>query len=137
MNIKDYEKAVATVEREVELMTPTGKPTGWFWTLRHDSAKEVQEFMRVYRGKVQELALKRKASAQKKLLADHEDRLRIVQTAGWRWKEGDDDTKGRPKFSKKELREVLDNEKINYHIRQFIDDEVGSLEDFLERLQDS
>ncbi len=137
MNLNEYEKAVATVDREVEIITPAGEHTGWFFNLRHESAREVQDFMRVYRGKVQELALKRKTSAQKKLMAEHEDGLRIAHVAGWRWEKGDNAKDGRPKFSKNELREVFANDKINWHIRQFIDDEVGSLDDFLERLQDS
>lgn len=137
MNLNEIEKAVATTDREVEFTTPQGDKTGWFWKLRHESAREVQGFMREYRGKVQEMALKRKTSAQKKLMAEHEDGLRIVHVAGWRWKDGDDAENGRPAFSKPELRELLANPRINYHVRQFIDDEVGSLDDFLERSGDA
>ena len=137
MNIKEFAKECATVNREVEIMTPTGKKSGWFWTLRHESSSEVKEFMRVYRGQVQEAALKRKGSAQKKLMGDHDDRLRVVQVAGWRFADGYDEKAGRPKHSNKEVRAVLDNEEINFFVRTFIDDEVGSLEGFLETSQDS
>ena len=137
MNINDIMKDFETDTREVELVNPQGKPTGWFFILRHESAKEVEAFMRGYRTKLQDLTLKRKTTAQKQLMAAHEDDLRVAHVAGWHFKEGENDEEGRPAFSKKELRSVLAHPKWGWHIRDFIDREVGSLEDFLERSEAS
>ena len=133
MNLNEIEKSFATEDREVELMNPRGEPTGWFFQLRHESAKEVSDFMREYRSKLQDVTIKRKTAAQKQLMAAHEDGLRIAHVAGWRWEKGDDDAAGRPKFTKRELKEVLIRVPFGWHVRDFIDREVGSLEDFLER----
>ena len=137
MNLNDIKKEFATDDREVELMTPRGAPTGWIFILRHESAKEVQEFMRDYRTKLQDVTLKRKTTAQKQLMAQHEDGLRIAHVAGWKWEQGEDAENGRPAFSKRELKTVLNDTEFGWHVRNFIDNEVGSLEDFLERSEDS
>jgi len=138
MNLNEIESAFAVDTREVELMDPRGQPTGWVFILRHESATEVQEFLKDYRAKLQDLAIKRKTSAQKTLMAQHEDRLRIAHVAGWRWEQGEDAEAGRPPFSVRELKRLLAmNTGFGWHLRQFIDNEVGSLEDFLERSETS
>ncbi len=137
MNIDSIMKDFETENRNVELFNPQGEATGWVFILRHESAKEVEQFMRSYRTKLQDLTLKRKTSAQKQLMAAHEDGLRIAHVAGWSFKEGENNEEGRPAFSKHELKNVLNHEKWGWHIRDFIDREVGSLEDFLERSEGS
>jgi hypothetical protein len=130
MNLNDIKAASKTQPREVEYIF-AGKKTGWFLTLLFDSSSEVQEFMSKYNSKVRELSLKRKTNAISNLAAQHADKLHMVQVAGWRWKDGDDDKNGRPKFTKAELRKALNHEDLGWHLGQFIDEEVGSLDDFL------
>ena len=132
MNLNEIKAAVQTVNREVEFK-PVGKPTGWFYELRHESAPEVQEVMRRFQAKVRDLTLKRKTTAYQNLVTQHEDSLRIAHVAGWRWDKGEDEKKGRPPFSKRELKTLLNDERLGYHLKAFIDEEIGSLDDFLER----
>lgn len=132
MNLNEIRAAVQTVNREVEFM-PARKPTGWFWELRHESAEEVQEVMRQFQAKVRDLTLKRKTSAYQSLVQQHEDRLRIAHVANWRWDAGTDEAAGRPPFSKAELKKLLNDELLGYHVKTFIDEEVGSLDDFLSK----
>jgi hypothetical protein len=137
MNINEIMKDFEAENREVELVNPQGKPTGWFFELRHESSEVVETFMREYRSKLQDAAMKRKTTAQKQLMRQHEDGLRIAHVAGWRFEEGFDPEDGRPPFSNRELKTVLTHEKWGWHIRDFIDREVGSLEDFLAKSQES
>lgn len=132
MNLNDIKQQVQTVDREVEFR-PTGTATGWYFTLRHESAPEVQECMRRFHSRVRELTLKRKTTAYKDLVAQHEDSLRIAHVAGWRWEKGEDEEAGRPPFSNRELKSLLNDTALGYHLKSFIDEEVGSLDDFLER----
>ncbi|MGH8033827.1 MAG: hypothetical protein ACREO9_01285 [Lysobacterales bacterium] len=132
MDLNSIKEAVRTTDREVEFKV-SGHTTGWFFKLRHESSPEVQEVMRQFQSRVRELALKRKNSQYQNLVAEHENRLRVSHVAGWRWEQGDDEAAGRPAFSKKELTTVLEDAVLGYHIKTFIDEEVGSLEDFLER----
>jgi len=134
MDLKSIETMCETQPREVEFVF-TGTHTGWFFTLLHESTKEVDSFMQKYNAKVRELSLKRKTNAINQLAEKHADDLRLVQVADWRWEKGE--SKTRPPFSKKELRTVLNNEKIGWHLKQFIDDEVGSLESFLAKSDSS
>ena len=134
MNLNEIKSAVTTVNREVEFK-PAGQPTGWFFELRHESAPEVQEVMRRFQAKVRDLTLKRKTSAYQNLVAAHEDSLRIAHVAGWRWDKGEG--KGRPPFSKQELKALLNDDTLGYHLKAFIDEEIGSLEDFLEQSENS
>ncbi len=136
MNLNDIKASLQTQTREVEFK-PTGEPTGMVFELRHESAPEVQKFMSTYRAKIRDLAMKRKTTASTNLMKEHEDGLRIVQVAGWTWEGGDDPENGRPTFSKKELRLLLQDEIAGFHVRQFIDEEVGILDDFLEKSEDS
>lgn len=136
MNLNKIKEAVKTTDREVEFK-PAGTPTGWFFTLRHESAPEVQEVMKRFNAKVRDLALKRKNSAYQNLVAQHEDSLRIAHVAGWRWADGEDEAAGRPPYSNKELQTILDDTQLGYHVKRFIDEEVGSLEDFLEKSENS
>lgn len=132
MNLNDIKSAVQTINREVEFR-PVGKSTGWYFELRHESAPEVQEVMRRFQAKVRDVTLKRKTSQYQTLVAQHEDALRIAHVAGWRWEQGEDDKKGRPTFSKQELKSLLNDELLGYHLKSFIDEEVGSLDDFLSK----
>ncbi len=136
MNLNDIKESVKTTSREVEFK-PVGEPTGWFFDLRHESAPEVQQVMRRFQAKVRDLTLKRKTTAYQSLVVQHEDSLRIAHVAGWRWTEGIDEDDGRPDFSNRELKALLDDKRINYHLKHFIDEEVGSLDDFLQRSEDS
>ncbi len=136
MNLNEIKSAVATTNREVEFK-PVGTPTGWFFELRHESARQVQETMRRFQAKVRDLTLKRKTSAYQNLVTAHEDRLRIAHVAGWRWEKGDDEKKGRPAFSKQALKIELNDDTLGWHLKNFIDEEVGSLEDFLEKSENS
>jgi len=135
MNLNDIKNTVQTSTREVEFK-PVGKPTGWRFELRHESSEEVQEVMRRFQTKVRDLTLKRKTTAYQNLVTAHEDELRMAHVAGWSWKGGDDAEAGRPPYSRKELRTLLNDELLSYHLKQFIDEEVGSLDDFLSRSED-
>jgi hypothetical protein len=136
MNLNEIKTAVQTVDREVEFR-PVGTPTGWFFTLRHESAPEVQECIRRFQAKVRDLTLKRKTTAYQNAVTAHEDQLHVAHVAGWRWEKGDDEKKGRPPFSKQELKTVLNDKDIGWHLKKFLDEEVGTLEDFLSRSEDS
>lgn len=136
MNLNEIKAAVQTVSREVEFK-PAGTATGWFFELRHESAPEVQDVMRRFQAKVRDLTLKRKTSQYQAAVSQHEDALRIAHVAGWRWSKGEDEEAGRPAFSAKELKTLLNDEQLGYHLKSFIDEEVGSLDDFLERSQSS
>jgi hypothetical protein len=136
MNLDQIKAASKTQPREVEYVFD-GKKTGWFLTLLHESSDEVKEFMSRYNAKVRDLSLKRKTNAISALAAQHADKLRMVQVAGWRWKDGDDDNDGRPLFSRSELRQALNHDDLGWHLGQFIDEEVGSLADFLTRSENS
>jgi hypothetical protein len=137
MNLKEIRAAVQTVNREVEFK-PVGTPTGWHFELRHESSQEVQKVVRQFQAKVRDLTLKRKTSAYQDLVSAHENRLRIAHVAGWRWEKGDDEKKGRPPFSVKELKAVLEaDDELAYLLKNFIDEEVGSLDDFLEKSENS
>jgi len=136
MNLNEIKSAVETVDREVEFR-PVGDPTGWFFTLRHESSQEVQECMRRFQAKVRDLTLKRKTTAYQNAVTQHEDQLHVAHVAGWRWEKGDDDKKGRPPFSKQELRTVLNDDQLGWHVKKFLDEEVGSFEDFLSRSENS
>ena len=136
MNLNDIKEAVQTINREVEFR-PVSQSTGWFFELRHESAPEVQEVMRRFQAKIRDLTLKRKTSQYQSLVAQHEDSLRIAHVAGWRWEQGVDEEDGRPAFSTRELKVLLNDDRISYHLKTFIDEEVGSLDDFLSRSEDS
>ena len=89
--------------------------------------------MKQFNAKVRELALKRKNSAYKNLVAEHENDLRVAHVANWRWEKGADEEAGRPPFSKRELLVNLEDKHLGYHLKNFIDEEVGSLDDFLQK----
>jgi len=136
MNLNEIKTAVQTVNREVEFK-PVGTSTGWYFELRHESAPEVQEVMRRFQAKIRDLTLKRKTSQYQSLVAQHEDTLRIAHVSGWKWEQGIDEEAGRPAFSNKELKSLLNDDRISYHIKAFIDEEIGSLDDFLSRSDNS
>ena len=136
MNINEIRSTVQTDTREVEFK-PVGSPTGWLFELRHESAGEVQEVMRKFQAKVRDLTLKRKTTAYQNLVAEHEDDLRIAHVAGWSWENGIDEENGRPAYTRKELKILLNDKRLGYHLKKFIDEEVGSLDDFLSKSEDS
>jgi len=135
MNLNEIKNAVQTQDREIEFK-PAGTPTGMFFILRHESSKEVQAVMRAFQSKVRDLTLKRKTTAYQNLVADHEDKLRAAHVVTWRWEQGADEDEGRPEFSKKELSAMFNDSVLGYHIKKFIDEEVGSLDDFLSKSED-
>lgn len=136
MNINDIKNTVQTEEREVEFR-PVGQPTGWYFMLRHESANEVQAVMKKFQSKVRDLTLKRKTTAYQNLVKEHEDHLRVAHVSGWTWKDGVDEENGRPEFTKKELRGLLNDKMLGYHLKSFIDEEIGSLDDFLSKSPDT
>ena len=135
MNLNEIREAVQTEARKIEFK-PAGTPTGMVFELRHESAKEVQAVMRKFQAKVRDLTLKRKTTAYQNLVAEHEDKLRMAHVVGWTWDQGDDEEAGRPEYSRKELKALLEDSAIGYHIKKFIDEEVGSLDDFLSKSED-
>ena len=136
MNLDSIKKTVQTKPIKVEFK-PVGEPTGWFFILRHESCTEVQDVVNRFTAKVRNLALKRKTTQYEAAVAENEDSLRIAHVAGWEWKEGTDPAKGRPPFSNKELKDLLNNKDLGYHLKSFIDEEVGSLKDFLTKSETS
>ena len=132
MNLFEIEASLETETREIEFK-PVGEPTGMFIEMRHESAEEVQKFMRSYSAKIRDLTMKRKTTASANLMKEHEDGLRVAHVVGWTWAEGNDEDDGRPEFTKKELRKLLQHKVVGFHLRRFIDEEVGSLEDFLSK----
>lgn len=133
MNLNEIAKSLETVDREVEFRNPNGEGTGWFFTLRHESSPEVQSVLKTYKSKVRDASSKNKSRRVNELIAENEISMLVAHVAGWRWAEGEDPENGRPPFSKRELREVLEQPHLGYHVRKFIEDEVGSVTDFLEK----
>lgn len=118
-----------TQNREVEFVI-AGHHTGLFLELRHESDPEVQKVMSRFQAQIRNLTVKRKGSQQyDDLMERYQDDLRIAHVAGWRWEKGE--SKNRPPFSKKELKELLDKPKFGFFLKEFIDDHVGETEDFL------
>ncbi len=136
MNLNEIKASLESHNREVEFK-PLGDPTGMFIELRHESAPEVQKFMSQYQAKIRDLTLKRKTNASVHLMKEHEEGLHMVQVVGWRWEDGVDEENGRPEFSKKELRSLLRDGRVGFHLKKFIDEEVGSFEDFLSKSEGS
>lgn len=132
MNLNEIRSAVKTAPRAIEFK-PAGTATGMIFELRHESAEEVQKVMRAFQAKVRDLTLKRKTTAYQNLVAEHEDVLRMAHVVGWTWDQGADEEAGRPAYSKKEMKGLLNDSDIGYHIKKFIDEEVGSLDDFLSK----
>lgn len=134
MDLNEIIESVETSDKEVEFK-PAGKSTGWVWTLRHESAPEVQAVLKTFNAKIRQAMMRRKNTMAEKQSEEHADNLRIAHVVTWRWEATKDGSERnfQPEFSKKELRKLLDHEKFGYFVRQFIDDETGTLEDFLER----
>jgi len=130
MNINAIKDAVQTIDREVEFK-PAGISTGWFFTLRHESSPEVQKVIRVFRAKITDATFKSKTLAYQNIIAQQEDDLRMAHVVTWCWELGDDVEAGRPPYSEQELKDALRDEKLGYHLKKFIDEEVGTLHDFL------
>lgn len=130
MNFNEFKEMHKTAPREVEYLFD-GHRTGLYLTLLHESAQPVQEFMKTYNAKVRDLTIKRKTNAINNLAAQHALALNAVQVSDWRWEEGE--TEGRPAFSKQELKSMLKDPDVGFHLAAFIDQEVGSLSDFLSR----
>lgn len=124
---------IRTNTREVEF-TPRGMSTGLFLTLRYESSEEVQKVMADFRAKIREANLKRKPHAIEGITARYEDDLRIAHVAGWRWTDGASFKGEQPDFSKRALKEMLnDDSEVAFFLKEFIDAEVGSASDFLEK----
>lgn len=131
MNLDAIKSSISTSDREVEFC-PGGIATGWFFKLRHESSPEVQRVMKRFNSKVRNVALKRKSSQYEQIMAEHEESLRVAHVASWRWADGDDAEQGRPEFTVQNLKDMMRDPDVGYHLKQFIDEEVASLEDFLE-----
>lgn len=129
MDLNSIRASVATADREVEFVV-NGKPTGWFFTLRHESSPEIQKLNRAYQSKVTQASVKGKKAEVQRLMDAHPENLRVAHVVTWRWADGESD--GRPAFSEKELRAALSDDVLGYHLRQFLDQETGALDDFLE-----
>ena len=125
---------IKTNTREVEF-TPNGQSTGFFLTLRYESSPEVQDAMKRYRAKVREATMKNKKQQIASITDRFEDDLRSAHVAGWRWTEGGATFNGeQPHYSPKVLHAMLsDQSELSYFLKQFIDQEVGSADDFLEK----
>jgi len=126
--------SIKTNVREVEF-TPNGVKTGFYLTLRYESAPEVQEAMKRYRAKVREATMKNKKQQVAAITDRFEDDLRAAHVAGWRWTEGKATFNGeQPDYTPKKLAEMLNDEsELAFFLKQFIDQEVGSADDFLEK----
>lgn len=129
MTLNDIEELCRTENREVEFVF-AGHHTGWILELRPESSDEVQECVRRFNARVRKSMIKRNTSEFDALSEKHADDLRIAHVAGWRYEKGEGE--GRPPFSKKELRSILNRKPFGWHLGQFIDREVGTIEDFLE-----
>jgi len=137
MNLNEIIEHSTTHNREVEFVNPAGERTGWFFELRPENSPEVQEVMSRHRSKIQDLMLKRKNNAVKQANREHERVLIMSHVAGWRWEKGEDDKKGRPAFSKQELKRLLTLDLFGVILTKFIDNETGALEDFIGKSESS
>jgi hypothetical protein len=85
-----------------------------------------------FQHKIRDLTLKGKTSAREQAIKAHELNLHMAHVAGWEWEQGEDAEDGRPPFSHKELKDILNaGDVVSVLLKKFLDDEVGSLEDFL------
>lgn len=131
MNLNEMKAdAQSHLTRDAEFIY-NGKETGLVLQLRHASAPEVQEAERKFNAKVQDAAFRQKKEARRRATQEWQDYGKpMSHVAGWTWKQGPDPEKGRPEFSRKELRETLATP-LGYHLRNFILEEVGEYDDFL------
>jgi len=136
MNLNDLKNSAPLFTREVEFLH-RGERTGMFFELRHKSDKAVMKFQERYNAKIRDLTLRRKHNAISNYVKDQEDELRIAHVVGWRFQDGVDAENGRPEFSKGALRELIQNENVQFYLREFIDEEVANQEDFLEKSESS
>lgn len=134
MNLNDIIESVETKDIEAEFR-PAKKPTGWIFVLRHESAPEVQAVLKTFNAKIRQAMMRRKNSVYEKESEEHADNLRVAHVVTWRWEETaeGEERNFQPEFSKQELRKLLQHEKLGYFLREFIDDETGTLEAFLAR----
>ena len=134
MSLAEIENLCQTENREVEFVM-AGHHTGWHFELRPESSDEVQACLRRFNSRVRKTMVKRNTSEFDALAEKHADDLRIAHVAGWRYATGAGE--GKPLFSPKELRALLNRKPFGWHVGQFIDREVGTIEDFLERSESS
>lgn len=130
MTLQEIERLCQTTNRDVEF-TVDGHKTGWIFELRPSTSDEVQRCMRVFNSRVRKSMIKRNTSEFDALSEKHADDLRVAHVAGWRYRDGTGE--GQPEFSERELKEILGRKPFGVMVGEFIDREVGTLEDFLER----
>lgn len=124
---------ITTNTREVEFVVPGAERTGFFLSLRYESAEPVQKVQKRYRHKMMEAQRKGKRGNQDQLMAQYEvDRL-VAHVAGWRWAEDSPATwhGERPEFSEQLLRDMLSSGEFGVLLKDFISEEIGDAADFL------
>lgn len=125
--------------REVEFVMSNGDVTGFYLSLRHESCKEVRAVEKKYRAKYMEAAKKARSKGKTNNINEEmiEER-RLAHVAGWRFKDDSPAHIGgeRPAFSKEGAKALLSaNGIFPYELRNFIDEQVGDANDFLESVE--
>lgn len=127
----DLSKIVAG-NAEVELTIPGLGGVGFFVTLRHDSAPEVQSFVKKYQNRVMEDA--RKGGKNKSANSEfYKLEKPLAHIAGWRWANDKFNFNGsQPAYSRESAIEMLKGEgAFSFYLRQLIDEETADDESFL------
>lgn len=119
-------------DREVELTHPaTEEGLGWFFQLRSPYSKEMRDAEKEIQNQRLNAMRRGKSNINADVLANHREKIILAGVSGWRF-EGDASFEGdTPEFSKAKLREIVRNPDHAW-IRDFLDRELGSQEDFFE-----
>lgn len=127
----DLSKIVAG-NNEVELSIPGFGGIGFFITLRHESAPEVQSFVKRYQQRVLEDT--RKGGKNKTANAEfYKLEKPLAHIAGWRWANPEFNFNGeQPQYSREKAVEMLKGDgAFSFYLRQLIDEETSDDESFL------
>lgn len=125
--------SLVVLNREVELEIPGIGETGFFISIRHDSAPEVQKFQASYRAKSADEARKGKKGKSNELLEYFLVENTIAHIGGWRWTNPEFNIGGdQPQFSKEKAAEIIrSGSALAYYIKQLVARETDDEESFL------
>lgn len=120
-----------TVEKE--LFIPGVGGTGFYLELRFESAPEVQAITKKFENKLMQEAQKGKRADKQSIMEWYKKERMVAHIAGWRWSDGSNYNGEQPDFSPETARKFIDSkDDFGYFLRDFINEQVGDAEDFLE-----
>lgn len=122
---------------ETEFFIPGHGKTGLHLTLVDDTDEDVIKLDKQYQRRIRDAYVKNKKTQANKLSEEHQEKRLRAHVQGWRW-EGDAQFEGEKlEFNEANLNRVLAHRVIGYHLKRFIEDEIGEAENFIETLESS